>query len=158
MVRFKHFDASTVEEAVELLYRFEGKAKVIAGGTDIVGFYKDNILPTPYEALINIKTIPGLEEIKEEDGFLRIGTLVRLEDIAHNTAVQENYTARWPLAHGMRPLPTSERWGLSAEMSARIRGAGISEPRITVFPVPERAEMSALLQKEIIVITRFLAM
>ncbi|WP_020612895.1 FAD binding domain-containing protein [Sediminispirochaeta bajacaliforniensis] len=93
MVRFKHFDASTVEEAVELLYRFEGKAKVIAGGTDIVGFYKDNILPTPYEALINIKTIPGLEEIKEEDGFLRIGTLVRLEDIAHNTAIQENYTA-----------------------------------------------------------------
>ena len=93
MIKFKHFDASTIEEAVELLSKFNGKAKVIAGGTDIVGLYKDNVLETPYEALINIKNIPGLEEIKEEDGMLKLGVLVKLEDIGHNDMIQEKYTA-----------------------------------------------------------------
>ena len=36
MIRFKHFDASTIEEAVSNSYRrFDGRAKVNAGGTDI---------------------------------------------------------------------------------------------------------------------------
>ena len=93
MLRFKHFDASTVEEAVALLAKFDGAAKVIAGGTDIIGLYKDNVLQTPYEALINIKTIQGLEEIKEEDGLLRIGAMAKLEDIGHDPMVREKYTA-----------------------------------------------------------------
>lgn len=93
MVRFKHFDASTIEEAVALLSKFEGRAKVIAGGTDILGLYKDNVFFKPYEALINIKNIPGLEEVKEKDGVLKLGPLVRLEDIGHNAMIKEKYTA-----------------------------------------------------------------
>jgi xanthine dehydrogenase YagS FAD-binding subunit len=93
MIKFKHFDASTVEEAVSLLSKFEGRARVIAGGTDIIGLYKENILPKPYEALINIKNIPGLEEMKEEDGMLKLGALVRLEDIGHDKIINERYTA-----------------------------------------------------------------
>ena len=93
MVRFKHFDASTIEEAVALLAKFEGRAKVIAGGTDVIGLYKDNVLQKPYEALVNIKNIPGLEDVKEEDGVLKIGALARLEDLAHNATIKEKYTA-----------------------------------------------------------------
>lgn len=93
MIRFKHFDAQTIDEAISLLSRFEGRAKVIAGGTDILGLFKDNVLQQPYEALINIKNIPGLEEMKEESGTLKIGALVRLEDIGHNEIIKEKYTA-----------------------------------------------------------------
>jgi len=93
MIKFKHFDASTIEEAVALLSKFEGRAKVIAGGTDIIGLYKDNVLPKPYEALINIKNVPGLESMKEEGGVLKLGALVRLEDIGHNPTIKERYTA-----------------------------------------------------------------
>ena len=93
MIRFQHFDASTVEEATALLAKFEGKAKVIAGGTDIIGLYKDNVFQTPYKALINIKNISGLEDIKEEDGVLRLGALAKLEDIGHDAMIREKYTA-----------------------------------------------------------------
>jgi xanthine dehydrogenase YagS FAD-binding subunit len=93
MRRFKHFNAHTVEEATSLLAEFDGNGRVIAGGTDILGELKDDVRPEPYEALINIKTIPGLEEISEEDGMLKIGTLVKLEDIAHNEVIKEKYTA-----------------------------------------------------------------
>jgi len=88
MKKFIHFNASTVEEAVSLLRRYQGKADLIAGGTDILGKMKDRILPRYPEAVVNIKTIPGLDAIKEEGGILRIGPLAILEDIAHNPIVK----------------------------------------------------------------------
>ncbi len=93
MKRFKHYDARTVDEAVSLLKEFEGKAKVIAGGTDIVGLFKDEVFAERPEALINIKTIPDMDYIKEEDNMLKLGPLALLEDIAHNTLIISKYTA-----------------------------------------------------------------
>jgi xanthine dehydrogenase YagS FAD-binding subunit len=99
MKKFTHFNASTVEEAVSLLKRYGNKASLIAGGTDLLGKMKDRILPTYPEALVNIKTVPSLDEIKEEDGLLRIGALSILEDIACNPRVKEKYSALAEAAH-----------------------------------------------------------
>jgi xanthine dehydrogenase YagS FAD-binding subunit len=70
MKKFAHFNVSTMEEAVSLLQRYQGKASLIAGGTDILGKMKDRILPGYPEALVNIKTVQGLDSIKEEAGVL----------------------------------------------------------------------------------------
>ena len=91
MRKFTHANAKTVEEAVSLLKRYGGKAAVVAGGTDLIGKMKDEILPTYPEAVINLKTIPGLDFIRETDGQLRIGALTRLEDIATPSAGQERF-------------------------------------------------------------------
>jgi xanthine dehydrogenase YagS FAD-binding subunit len=93
MKTFAHFNASSIEEAISLLRRYGRRASLIAGGTDILGKMKDRILPTYPEALINIKTIPGLDGIREEGGVLKIGPLAILEDIAHDDAVNAGYTA-----------------------------------------------------------------
>jgi xanthine dehydrogenase YagS FAD-binding subunit len=93
MKTFEHFNAKTIEEAVSILERYRGKAKVIAGGTDLLGKMKDRILPTYPEALVNIKTISGLNEIEEKAGLLRVGALTVLEDIAHHSAIKDKYTA-----------------------------------------------------------------
>lgn len=93
MKTFSHFNAKTVDEAVSLLRRYGGKASLIAGGTDLVGKMKDRILPGYPEALINLKTIPGLDVIQAEKGMLKIGALAILEDIAHHEAVKGRYAA-----------------------------------------------------------------
>jgi xanthine dehydrogenase YagS FAD-binding subunit len=93
MKPFSHFNATTIDEAISVLRRYNGKAHLIAGGTDLLGKMKDRILPDYPEALVNIKTISGLDEIKEEAGVLKIGALAILEDIAHNQLVKEEYTA-----------------------------------------------------------------
>jgi len=93
MKTFAHFNASTTEEAVSLLRRCGKNAQLIAGGTDLLGKMKDRILPKYPEALINLKTIPGLEAIQEEDGQLKIGALAILEDIAHDATVKKSYAA-----------------------------------------------------------------
>jgi len=93
MKTFSHFNAKTVDEAVSLLRRYEGKANLIAGGTDLLGKMKDRILPGYPEALINLKTIPGMDAIRTEKGMLKIGALAVLEDIARHEAVKGGYAA-----------------------------------------------------------------
>lgn len=99
MKTFTHFNASTIEEAVSLLRRYGGRAKLIAGGTDLLGKMKDRILPTYPEAVINLKPIQGLDFIKQDDGMLKIGSLTRLEDIATSRTVKEKYAALAEAAH-----------------------------------------------------------
>ncbi|NLT67466.1 MAG: molybdopterin dehydrogenase [Acidobacteria bacterium] len=91
MKAFNHTNAKTLAEARTALAG--GKATLIAGGTDLIGTLKDNILPTYPESLVNIKTIPDLDYIKEEGGMLKIGAATRLADIAANPVVKEKYTA-----------------------------------------------------------------
>jgi len=93
MKRFAHFNATSIDEAVSILRRYGNKASLVAGGTDIVGKMKDQILPTYPEALVNLKTIPGMDAIREEGGLLKVGAMAILEDIAHHPMVRERYAA-----------------------------------------------------------------
>ena len=93
MRHFSHINARTVEEAVSALRRYQNKACIIAGGTDLLGKMKDEILPQYPEALINIKTIPHLDTIYEEEGGLRIGALTTLETIAGDAGIRSKYRA-----------------------------------------------------------------
>lgn len=93
MKDFVHFNAYTVDEAAALLNRYGGNAGIIAGGTDLLGKMKDHILPTYPEALINIKTIPGLDAIEEKDGGLSIGALVILARLADHPLIRSQYRA-----------------------------------------------------------------
>ena len=89
MKSFKHIDAKTINGAIKL--QSKGKTKLIAGGTDLLGILKDRILPEYPETVINIKTIPHLDYIKEDARGLRIGALTKLEDIASSPIIREKY-------------------------------------------------------------------
>ena len=91
MKRFTHINAKTIDEAVSALK--DSQAVMIAGGTDLVGTLKGRILPEYPQTLVNLKTIPGLEYIREENGSLKIGALTRLKDIAENAVIKSKYRA-----------------------------------------------------------------
>jgi NADPH-dependent glutamate synthase beta subunit-like oxidoreductase/CO/xanthine dehydrogenase FAD-binding subunit len=91
MRRFKHINALSAEEATSVLKEYGDKARVIAGGTDLVGQMKDNILPEYPEVIVNIKTISDLDYIREDGQTLKIGALTRLEDIAQDRVVKDRY-------------------------------------------------------------------
>ena len=93
MKPFKHFNAYTVDEATAIIGRYGRRAVIIAGGTDLLGKMKDQVLPTYPEALINIKTIPGLDSIREECGMLQIGALTKLSAVAAHPLVLSKYKA-----------------------------------------------------------------
>jgi NADPH-dependent glutamate synthase beta subunit-like oxidoreductase/CO/xanthine dehydrogenase FAD-binding subunit len=90
MRSFKHIDVRTIEEACALLREYEGKAVLNAGGTDLLATLKGDILPGYPEAVVNLKTLPGLDFIKEERGTLKIGALAKLSDIVKSSRLRES--------------------------------------------------------------------
>src|SRR5690606_37987091 len=76
MRSFTHVNAETIEEAQHLLVKHKGTAVVNAGGTDLLGIMKDEILPHYPKVVINIKTISGLDSAVEKNGGATIGALM----------------------------------------------------------------------------------
>jgi xanthine dehydrogenase YagS FAD-binding subunit len=95
--KFAHVNAKSVDEAASILRA--GKAAVISGGTDILGTMRFEILPNYPEVVVNLKTIPEMDYIREEAGMLRIGALTKLEDIAKNDLIRKKYSALAEGAH-----------------------------------------------------------
>ena len=91
MRSFKHINARTAKGACTLLRKYKGKARLNAGWTDLLATIKGEVLPEYPEAIINIKTIPGLSYIKEEDGIIKIGALTRLSNISKSSVLEEHY-------------------------------------------------------------------
>jgi CO/xanthine dehydrogenase FAD-binding subunit len=91
MKTFKHYNATSVQEASALLANYKGNAMINAGGTDLLGCLKDKCVPTYPEAVINIKSIPGLDFIKSNGNGLQIGALVKLADIAASPKIIRDY-------------------------------------------------------------------
>ncbi len=89
MLNFTHLNAATVDEAASLLAKYNGQAKLIAGGTDLLGLLENRCLPEDKapKYIINLKTVDGLEYIKVDGNFLKIGALAKLHDIAFDTNV-----------------------------------------------------------------------
>jgi len=89
MKTFAHINAGSVDEAIQLLAQYRGKAKINAGGTDLLGVLKHRILPVYPEAVINIKMIPGLNSIEENEEWISIGATTTLVDIIKSPLIEK---------------------------------------------------------------------
>ena len=79
MKPFEYFEPATLDEAFDLLHRFGEKAKVLAGGTDLLVHMKQGkIFP---QAVVSLNGIPELDFI-EVDSEIRFGPLTPLSRIA----------------------------------------------------------------------------
>ncbi len=91
MINFKHVNASSVGHAVSALAQYGERARVLAGGQDLLFRIKKYIVQP--ECVVNLKTIPGLSYIRtgpEEN--LTIGALTPLSKIAESAELQRNYS------------------------------------------------------------------
>lgn len=70
---FELLQPKSLVEAVELLQEHGDDARVIGGGTTLVILMKQRALYYPY--LVDLQTIPGLNQITSEDGGIRIGAM-----------------------------------------------------------------------------------
>jgi len=87
---FEYFEPGTVQEAVQLLSSYGNKARVLAGGTDLIVDMKQKGVVPQY--IVYINTIPDLEYIQYDDkDGLKIGALVTHAAIADSPVIQEKY-------------------------------------------------------------------
>lgn len=87
---FEYHRPSTLDEACELLSK-EG-AFALAGGTDLlVNTRSGKDAPAHVVDLKHIRHTPGLRDIYEKDGWIRVGALATMNDIAKSPLLQGDY-------------------------------------------------------------------
>jgi xanthine dehydrogenase YagS FAD-binding subunit len=111
MKSFENVNVTSVKQATMLLQKFQQEKKsaiVVGGGSEILQLMKERVVTPDY--VVNLKTIPGLNSIKEERGGIRIGALTTLVEVEEHPAVREKF------------LILSE--GAAEAASPQIRNAG----------------------------------
>ncbi len=86
-----YYTPETVEEAVEILARYDGQACMIGGGTDLLLEIQQGHRPK-VEALVDPTRIKGLDQIVEEDGWLVIGAGVTHTQIVKDPRMSKHGT------------------------------------------------------------------
>jgi carbon-monoxide dehydrogenase medium subunit len=89
--RFRLEEPETIREASELLARFGESAKLYAGGTELLLTMKEGLVR--YERLINVKKVPGLNEVRAVNGTVRIGALATHHELETSPALKQHLPA-----------------------------------------------------------------
>lgn len=94
--RFDYHRPETIEEALQTLSSLED-AKVLAGGQSLIPVMKLRFASPAH--LVDINRIPGLDAIEDDGGGLRLGALVRHNQVAGS----ETIAARFPMLAAAAP-------------------------------------------------------
>lgn len=89
MQNFNFIRPDNLDEACDLLIRYKDKAKLIAGGTDLIIALREEKLPNCLEIIIDISNLGELNYIKEEGKYIRIGSGVKHAEIAKNKLIKK---------------------------------------------------------------------
>lgn len=89
MSNLNFYRPETVSEAKELLREKGVNARILAGGTDLVGTIHERILPQEIDEIVALKDIPGMIGICSKDGYIEIGAMTTLSDIDQNKILRE---------------------------------------------------------------------
>jgi carbon-monoxide dehydrogenase medium subunit len=94
--RFEYHRPASLEEALQMLSTLED-AKLLAGGQSLIPLMKFRFASPAH--LVDLNQVPGLDGIAEEAGVLRIGALVRHNQVIGSQAV----SARHPVLAAAAP-------------------------------------------------------
>lgn len=85
---FEYRRPTTLAEATQVLAQHSGSVKVLAGGTDLVAWLRDDAIAP--DLVIDIKAIPDLRDIKIDGDVLHIGSLVTFTELIESDVVKEH--------------------------------------------------------------------
>lgn len=90
MSRFTYHEPKSMGDVIDLLDSYGTRAMVIAGGTDLV--VKMKLGKCEPEHVISLRSVPGLNEIKYNDGELRIGAMVRHRQLERSAPIRQRFS------------------------------------------------------------------
>jgi carbon-monoxide dehydrogenase medium subunit len=89
-MRFEYLEPESIEEALAILSRYQGKSKIIAGGTDLMLQMRNKAIRPEY--VVDISRIPGLDYITFDDQQgLRLGALTTIRGLETSVELQRKY-------------------------------------------------------------------
>jgi xanthine dehydrogenase YagS FAD-binding subunit len=99
MKAFEYTSPHDLRQASELLGNDFSRAKLLAGGIDLLGEMKERIIEP--DRVVNLKSVPGLNHLEAGANGLRLGALVTLAEIEEHPVVRRSYAALAEAAHSV---------------------------------------------------------
>lgn len=84
---YEYLTPMNLQEALEALQRYDGRAALLAGGTDLIPEMKQGKRGPEY--IVDLKHVPDLDRIGEDGDVLRIGALTKLRTIETSPLVRK---------------------------------------------------------------------
>ncbi len=82
-----YLQPQTLDDALALLAEHAEKARIVAGGTDVIVELSRGVRPT--DTLIDITAVPGLRQIRLVDGVISLGGLTTHNDVIASSLCRE---------------------------------------------------------------------
>jgi len=128
---FEYFQPKTVEEALSLLKRYEGKARVLAGGTDLVVLMRERKIRPEY--VIDLGGISALSYIGSDgEKGLKIGALATIRDIERSPELNKNYSILSQAASKLAFLAIRNRATIGGNLSNAAPSADMAPPLLAL--------------------------
>lgn len=100
MKNFEHLNAASFEQATQEL-KSSKRGQPIAGGTDLLGTLKKNILPESPDLMVNLKTIPNASYVLDQGDKVAVGALTTLSEVESDSAFAGELKAVAQAAHSV---------------------------------------------------------
>lgn len=131
MKPFEYYAPETLEEAVEIMARYEEGVYPVAGGTDLIPKMRyGQIRP---KVVVNLKRIPGLATIEPQaNNSLKIGALATLTQVSRSSLVRERYPMVAQIAGKMASVPVRNLATVGGNLCNAAPSADLAPPLIAL--------------------------
>jgi len=150
---FPHFDyltPKTIEEALSLLSRYKGEARVTAGGTDLMVLMKNRDITPTY--IINLEAVPDLDYIRHGGEGLRIGAMTTIHAIESSPIIQENFPV---LADAARQMGSPQIRNMATVVGNLCRAAPSADMAPPLIGLGAKAKIAGLGGERVIGLEEF---
>ena len=130
--KFEYLRPTSLQEVLSLLAQYKGKARVLAGGTDLVPKLKRREIEPP-SYLIDIKGIEGLDYIKyDEIEGLKIGALATIHAVETSPIVKERFPVLAQAAYSIGSVQVRNRGTVAGNICNAVPSADTAPALLTL--------------------------
>ena len=105
--KFDYHVPRSVDEALTILERYQGEARLLAGGQSLVPMM--NFRVAQPAAIVDLNRIPGLDLIEEADRLVRVGAMARQRRLESDAVIGERLPLLQEAIGWIGHLPTRSR-------------------------------------------------
>ncbi|MCF7858315.1 MAG: xanthine dehydrogenase family protein subunit M [Candidatus Cloacimonetes bacterium] len=127
---FEYKKPKNIKEALQLLAEKRGKSKILAGGTDLIVYLKEELLKT--ELVIDLKGIEELNNIKVEKDKVIIGAGVTFTELIESQEIQKKLPILWEACKKVASVGIRNRATLAGNICSAVPSID-SAPALLVY-------------------------
>jgi carbon-monoxide dehydrogenase medium subunit len=97
--KFDYHEPRTLSEACEMMAEFRERARLMAGGTDLIVNMKKGVVSP--EKVVSLGRIPELAGVESSDGFVGIGACLKVSEVCRSGEGLSDFCALGQAAQGL---------------------------------------------------------